>query len=599
MKIFFSTFIIIAICCFTGCQKQPYNTYYEYNSDTGTENVISSDTEWSGNINISGIQKISGAELIIDSGSTVTLDRAAVLFVENGGKLTLKKHSNILFSNESFLYVDSGTLSAHGTSTDSVNFNSRSGAGCVVLYNRSKADFNFCKFSGMNNGIDAKKGASVRISDCKIYGCKSHGIILENGALLPDSMALTHNKLTGNGGYGLEIGADNVDKISENNIIDSNASEGVHIKGEIVSHTCTWKALDVPYTVTGNIKIFDSVKAPALTIEPGCVFLMERYSSFEIGSDSVAKNSDSVSGTLIAQGADKDSIYFKPKNVDQGWGYLENNHSPHGGLHFRKKASAKSVINFCVIDSALNGIYLKSGSRIKLTNSHICGSYNSGIICEDSAGFADSSGFANNILSKNGSYGIEVFPSFVSSISPSNKFEDIRGIKVSGGRIYKDALWRKLNSPYYVTGEVSVADTTGPVLTIEPGTVFLMDTNSYFHIGNSKESAALIALGTPSDSIKFKSVNDTLEWGYRSTPFGGLYFDEKASDSSSVEYALIDFANGGIYTSVSANIRNCTISKYRQYGIGISKTSLNTNIQQITYLPTIKTSPELKDFSIK
>jgi hypothetical protein len=598
MKIFFSVLIIV-VSCFTGCQKQPYNTYYEYNSNTGTENVISSDTDWSGNIIVSGIQKVSGAALVINSGSTVTLDRSAVLLVENGGKLIIQKHSSILFSSESYVYIDSGTLSAQGTAADSVYFNSGSTAGCVVLYSGSKADFNFCMFSGMNNGIDAKKGASVRITDCKIYKCKSHGITLENGVLIPDSMALAHNKLTGNGGYGLEIGANNVDKISKNNNIDSNKLEGVHINGEVVNHTCTWKTLDVPYTVTGIITIFDSVKAPALTIEPGCVFLMEKYSSFDVGSDSASKSSDSVSGTLVAQGTEKDSIYFKPKNIDQGWGYLENNNSPHGGLHFKKRASAMSVLDFCVIDSALNGIYLKSGSRIKLTNSHIYGSYNSGIICEDSAGFADSTKFANNIISNNGNYGIELFPAFVSSISPSNRFEGNRGVKISSGKVLKDALWRKLDSPYYVIGEINIADTTGPVLTIEPGTVFLMDTNSYFHIGSSSESATLIALGTSSDSIKFKPANDTLEWGYSSTPFGGLYFDEKASDTSSVEYTLIDFANGGIYTSVSANIKNCTISNYSRYGIGMSKTGLDTNIQQVTYRPISGTIPEIKDFSIK
>ena len=77
----------------------------------------------------------------------------------------------------------------------------------------------------------------------------------------------------------------------------------------------------------------------------------------------------------------------------------------------------------------------------------------------------------------------------------------------------QDGVWRQADSPIRVIGTVEVA--TGAVLTIEPGTVILV--NGYYISINVR--GTLNASGTASQTIVFSSTADSggNEWG-------GIYF---------------------------------------------------------------------------
>jgi parallel beta-helix repeat protein/predicted outer membrane repeat protein len=116
--------------------------------------------------------------------------------------------------------------------------------------------------------------------------------------------------------------------------------------------------------------------------------------------------------------------------------------------------------------------------------------------------------------------------------------------------------WTAANSPYYVTGTVTVP--TGNTLTIEPGVDVLFDADVQFVV-----QGALNAVGTEADSIRF--VKDkAAEWG-------GIRFS--GGDSSTIHYARISDGNadgvdpyndgGAIYASGSGTrigVQNAVIS---------------------------------------
>ena len=125
-------------------------------------------------------------------------------------------------------------------------------------------------------------------------------------------------------------------------------------------------------------------------------------------------------------------------------------------------------------------------------------------------------------------------------------------------------LWGPLSgvlpgdSTYTVIGDIWVSG--GDTLIIEAGAILIFDSAVQFH-----NRGFLNASGTIEDSVKFIH-HSGLTWG-------GLDFNDSASDSSRLEYcSVIGSASGGIYCdSSSPLIKNCLISdNYTgEYGGGI------------------------------
>lgn len=107
------------------------------------------------------------------------------------------------------------------------------------------------------------------------------------------------------------------------------------------------------YTVTGNIKV---ETGKTLTIKPGTKFLHDGKHLWEI------------SGELIAQGAEKDSIYFMRKNSSGSW----------KGIQIKSGAPA-ATMDYCVVEYANvqnnydypSAITVKGGKGLTLTHSRV------------------------------------------------------------------------------------------------------------------------------------------------------------------------------------------------------------------------------------
>lgn len=114
------------------------------------------------------------------------------------------------------------------------------------------------------------------------------------------------------------------------------------------------------------------------------------------------------------------------------------------------------------------------------------------------------------------------------------------GTKVRG-IIYTDTTWQKSNSPYNLTGALSV--NTGVTLTIEPGVIVYLN-NNYIQVNGT-----LSAKGTVSDPIKF--IDGTLQFTNNS-----IGWNEKTQTGSIIKNAIINCSQTGYGSGVISIVQS-------------------------------------------
>jgi len=142
------------------------------------------------------------------------------------------------------------------------------------------------------------------------------------------------------------------------------------------------------------------------------------------------------------------------------------------------------------------------------------------------------------------------------------------GTSVSG-IISSDTTWRAVNSPYFVTGNVAVAE--GVTLMIEPGVTVKFSTGTYLQI-----EGTLNAQGTSGNKIIFTSNKESPspgDWEY-------IKFTDTSDDTNCiVSYIHIKYADVGVYAeSASPTISYSTISYCNSYAIRAGYSSAGDSI---------------------
>ena len=136
----------------------------------------------------------------------------------------------------------------------------------------------------------------------------------------------------------------------------------------------------------------------------------------------------------------------------------------------------------------------------------------------------------------------------------------------AGATIINDSLvsgtWTKVNSPYYVCTNISVAQANS--LTLEPGVQAFFYPFS-FTIG---EDASLKAIGAIGDSIIFTAVDSSSGWP-------GMIFENSDSDDT-LSYCIITNCDGTDYLKTTVNLLSGAITCYRSNPI-ITHCSIRDN----------------------
>jgi hypothetical protein len=311
------------------------------------------------------------------------------------------------------------------------------------------------------------------------------------------------------------------------------------------------------YLVTGNLTV-----NAQLTAEPGVVMHFQEDVLMEITSD----------GTLIAEGAEADSIEFTTSNQPGGilWkGIFIRSSSALNSIKYAKISYAgNSTMNFVGSDfKAAVGII--EGGKVKIEHSRIYENDGYGIYADDNGGIIDF--FANNELNNN-TTGVGAPANTIHSIASDNTFSgnaeaavEIAGSTFASGN---EETWNALadNAAYRVTGDLDINGT----LTVAPASNFVMDEDVLWTI-----NGALIANGDQSTGITFTTSdpNNSLLWK-------GLFF--KSADSrNELNYTTLSYAGNsdmnftgtdfstivGVLENAKVGITNSTISNSKSYGL--------------------------------
>ncbi|MBN1138374.1 MAG: right-handed parallel beta-helix repeat-containing protein, partial [Anaerolineae bacterium] len=113
-----------------------------------------------------------------------------------------------------------------------------------------------------------------------------------------------------------------------------------------------------------------------------------------------------------------------------------------------------------------------------------------------------------------------------------------------GGPISVPTTWALADSPYIVTGTVTVRQ--GAILTIEPGVTISFTAGTGLEVGSTTSSGRLVASGTFSQPITFTALTLPSTRGF----WDGIEFSAN-SLSNTLRYCLIEYAGTGVYSDDS------------------------------------------------
>ncbi len=140
------------------------------------------------------------------------------------------------------------------------------------------------------------------------------------------------------------------------------------------------------------------------------------------------------------------------------------------------------------------------------------------------------------------------------------------------GTISASTTWSLANSPYVVSGDVSVQGPASPILTMEAGVTVKFNSGGRLIVGKTA-AGRLLAVGTASRPILFTANTSAPSAGY----WHGIVFYGQAVSSSRIAYATVEYGGyaggvngtfGGILVSGSSpTLQNITVRNSAVAGI--------------------------------
>jgi hypothetical protein len=244
------------------------------------------------------------------------------------------------------------------------------------------------------------------------------------------------------------------------------------------------------------------------------------------------------------------------------------------GITFYANAAPTTHLSYCGLDygGSSNGgaLVANPGAQFSVDHCTVARSAGTGLFCEGDGHPTD---FTDNSITGCLSYPVRVKAEYIRYLGAGNVLTGNTpgrdAIFVVGSGVVTSATWRNLGAPYQVSGDVSIADASQPVVTIEPGTTIKLGPSTAIWVGKDTLPGGLRADASGGQQILFTS---SLTPPYR----GGwqyIYFDALAIDSACMlKNCKIQFGGGdgsGEIFLFNANpeIRACAVDSSAGYGI--------------------------------
>lgn len=436
----------------------------------------------------------------ITSATTLTPDCYQVdRTISVNAKLTIEPGTVLRFANDTGLFVtDTGSIVAKGTSSKKILFTSQTGTtnswqGIAILSNSPDNAFDhvILEHTGRTDylfnrdnpsGLILRERGEMHLTNSIFRDNAGPGIRINSG----DGKFATfeNNSFTGNAGAPIELSAAHLGQLGEGNFYETaEEKDFISVRAGTISSSTTWSNQGIPYRFSGEPTISNGT----VTIAPGTT--LEFLSGHGL---SVVEE-----GTLRAIGEEGNEILFTSTiaNSDSWRGIAFNTASQDNALENVVVENAGQK-NYLFNRDTPGNLVLRGSSGVTVKNSTIRNAAGTGIhILNSNATLVVS----DTHFEDNSEDAIQLLANQVADIGPGNTFDSGTQVNIAGGTINRDASWRALDVPYYVTAEINVTDN---ILTIEPGSEFQFRTATGLGVTGS---GALIAEGTATDSILFTS----------------------------------------------------------------------------------------------
>lgn len=395
-----------------------------------------------------------------------------------------------------------------------VEYGGRNGEGGITVDGGSPTFDRLTSRLNLGDGLYVS-GSEPLVHDSFLVDNTDNGLFVDVGAGLARTPLLggsgpsfTDNELTGNGGRPITIPGSHADEIALSNTLVPNQSEEIALLAGALRFTGTWFDHDIPYVVADNARI-DVEDGPqaVLTVEDGVDVFFGTNAELTIGDGAGGRLllEDGPDGILFSATDEVIALSANWKGVtfgaDDDGSEIQNLVIEYGGANARGNLYVKSSaplfdgVTSRLSDSA--GLYVSGTTAApEIRNSDFVDNDQDGVFIEATSGIARSllgPTFVNNLLTSNGESSIVIPPGFIGELDPSTQFSgNNKPIRVHGGDVVEDALWRKLDEDYQIQDDVDLGGPQDPVLEIEDGVVLLFDRDTELTVGIEDDGALLV-----------------------------------------------------------------------------------------------------------
>lgn len=244
------------------------------------------------------------------------------------------------------------------------------------------------------------------------------------------------------------------------------SAAGTHHSGTITAAE-TWTAAESPHVVDYDLDV-----EAMLTLQPGAVVLVADGATITVGTRSPAG--------LVARGSSDSAIVFSALTLAPEPGAWN-------GILFRARTIPdSSLLRHCAVEYAGGGGALVrcEAGRVTIDSSELRLSSGSGV----SASGDGLGSLSHTAFSGCASYPVSIGPGLVSTLGAGNTFSDNsrNAVELAGGAVAVTDTWPNLGVPYCITATVTVADGTGPLLSIASGCSLLFADSAKLRVGLGK-----------------------------------------------------------------------------------------------------------------
>src|SRR5690554_3214716 len=482
--------------------------------DTGDEDVVSNNN--TPNPNDCTFEELAETSI----SSAVTLDGCydvnANIKVNSSGHLTIAPGSILRFGENYGIDVDGGKLTAEGSAESGIIFMGQlpnAGFWRGVRFRNSNSISNKLVYITIDGGgnpdnfnyVDpANLMLSTRSAGSQTKVILEHATLRNSGAwgLSADAKAtissFVENTLTKNTLGAALMSPPALASLSDDSDYTGNTVDVLAVSEGILNESATWKGINVPYRVTGNIGV--SGDGNKLVIEAGAEFEFDENRGLDVDSKA----------TLTAVGDAANPIIFRGGNPTPGF---------WRGIRFRNTVGTDNKLVHITIDgggSADNFNYAdpanlmlstrSAGGDVRITLEHAT-LKNSGTWGISADAKASISSFVENTLTGNTLGPALVSPAVLDSLGDASDYSGntVDLLAVREGMLDTSATWKGINVPYRVLGDIGVSG-DGNKLVIEAGAEFEFDENKGLSVDNK---ATLSAVGDASNPIIFRGSTPT------------------------------------------------------------------------------------------